>query len=153
LKTKNNATRNRAIVMARIAVIGAGAAGLAAAYRLTSDDRHVVTVLERQQRVGGRALNLDIGLPKGLVAQAGPTRFLPHFTRVLKLAREFGYATCPFYPATGTMVAHLAGSRVARYQPPRGAFWGYPEVNDCGNAFIVAAGIRLTRNFRRAVRK
>jgi monoamine oxidase len=139
--------------MARIAVIGAGAAGLAAAYRLTSGGRHMVTVLERQQRVGGRALTLDIGLPKGLIAQAGPTRFLSDFRRVLRLARKFGHTTCPFYPVTGTMVAHLGGSRIAHYQPPRGAFWGYPEDVDCGHAFIVAAGIRLARNFRRAVRR
>src|SRR5215831_19463009 len=126
--------------MARIAVIGAGAAGLAAAYRLACGHRHVITVLERQQRVGGRALTLDMGLPKGLVAQAGPTRFLPHFGRVFRLARKFGHATCPFYPATGTMVAHLGGRRIANYRPRGGAFWGYPEDVDCEQALIIATG-------------
>ena len=138
--------------MARIAVIGAGAAGLAAAYRLACDGRHVVTVLERQQRVGGRALTLDIGLPTGLIAQAGPTRFLPHFGRVFKLARKFDHATCPFYPTTGTMVALLGGNRIAHYQPRGGEFWGYPEDIDCGHAFIVAAGVRLARKLRNTVR-
>jgi monoamine oxidase len=138
--------------VARIAVVGAGAAGLAAAYRLARSGRHLVTVLERQGRVGGRALTLDIGLPKGSVAQAGPTRFLPHFGRVFRLARKFGLATCPFYPATGTMVAHLGGNRIEHYKPRGGAFWGYPEDVYDEHPFIVATGFRLARKVRNAVR-
>lgn len=81
----------------RVAVIGAGLAGLTAAYHLQRAGNDV-TVLETQSRVGGRALSLQTGLSEGLIAQAGPARFLGSFRRVSHFAREFGLAVLPFYP-------------------------------------------------------
>ena len=54
--------------MARVVVAGAGLSGLTAAYRLAEAD-HAVTVLEAQQRVGGRVRSVT--LENGAVAELG----------------------------------------------------------------------------------
>ena len=58
-------------------MIGAGLAGLAAAYEL-SEAGHKVTVLEAQSRPGGRVYTLREGFADGLYAEAGAEYFYPH---------------------------------------------------------------------------
>ena len=55
-----------------VVVIGAGIAGLAAAYRLVQDGM-LVTVIERDDRVGGKILTESVD---GFVIEAGPDAFL-----------------------------------------------------------------------------
>ncbi|MDP4021303.1 phytoene desaturase family protein [Methylobacterium sp. NEAU 140] len=59
------------MVVARIAVIGAGIAGLAAALRLAQDG-HAVTVLERASVPGGKMRSVAVD---GRAVEAGPTVF------------------------------------------------------------------------------
>lgn len=63
-----NATRPRKIV-----VVGAGMAGLVAAYELRHAG-HEVTILEAQQRIGGRILTLREPFSDGLHTEAGAMR-------------------------------------------------------------------------------
>jgi monoamine oxidase len=105
----------------RVAVIGAGLAGLTAAYHLRRAGNHV-TVIETQPRVGGRALSLQAGLSEGLIAQAGAARFLGSFRRVSHFAREFGLTMLPFYPRQGRIVGFRNATRSTDCSPRQDEF-------------------------------
>lgn len=68
----------------RVAVIGGGIAGLAAAYALRD---HAVTVLERDARLGGKVLTERVA---GFLLEAGPDSFLSTKPQAVTLAREVG---------------------------------------------------------------
>lgn len=108
----------------RVAVIGAGLAGLTAAYHLRRAGNDV-TVIETQPRVGGRALSLQAGLSEGLIAQAGAARFLGSFHRVSHFAREFGLTMLPFYPRQGRVVGLRNATRSTDCTPRQDELWGY----------------------------
>ena len=59
----------------RIIIIGAGLAGLSAAYELTQAG-HDVTILEARTRPGGRVFTLRDPFPEGIYAEAGATESL-----------------------------------------------------------------------------
>lgn len=81
----------------RIIVIGAGLAGLAAAYELTQAG-HDVRVIEAQSRAGGRVLTLREPFPEGLYAEAGAARIHVSQYRAIKYARLFNLKLARFYP-------------------------------------------------------
>src|SRR5688500_9204506 len=61
----------------RVIIVGAGLAGLSAAYELTQTG-HDVTVFEARTRPGGRVLTLRDPFPDGLYAEAGAARIPNH---------------------------------------------------------------------------
>ena len=73
--------------MARIVVVGAGMAGLTAAFRLTQA-RHDVTVLEARDRVGGRVHSVT--LSNGEVGELGGEWLSSDQVSVIGLADELG---------------------------------------------------------------
>jgi len=107
-----------------VIVLGAGLAGLSAAQHLVQGGCRV-TLLESQDRVGGRAFSMDRPLAVGLCAETGPARFPADFFRVLALARRFGLELEPFYPETGSIVGLIRGQRIVGYVPDEEQFWGY----------------------------
>jgi monoamine oxidase len=110
--------------MPHVAVLGAGVAGLTAAYRLRAAG-HRVTVFETQDRVGGRAMTIREPFSNGLAAEAGPARFPHSCVRVIRLAKKLGLELEPFYPDSGAPVGYFHGERVAGYEPTGEDFWGY----------------------------
>ena len=70
----------------RIAVVGGGITGLAAAYALRGHD---VTLLERDARLGGKILTERID---GFLLEAGPDSFLTTKPQAVALCREVGLA-------------------------------------------------------------
>ena len=112
----------------------------------------VVTVLERQSRVGGRALTLRSFFSLGLVPQAGPARFLGNFTRVAAFAEQCGLETADFYPSKGRIAAYLGGIRMDDY-PVFGDFWGYDVPKGFAPRAIRAARRMLARLLRREHRE
>ncbi len=70
-----------------VTIIGAGMAGLAAAYNLLRAGWHV-TVLEARDRVGGRVHTMR-GFSNGLVAEAGGEFIDQNHRRMLAFAKEF----------------------------------------------------------------
>ena len=70
-----------------VTIIGAGLAGLSAAYDLHNAGWQV-TVLEARDRVGGRVYTLH-NFSNGLVAEAGGEFIDKHHTRMLALVKEF----------------------------------------------------------------
>jgi monoamine oxidase len=94
----------------RVVVVGAGLSGLAAAGELVRRG-HVVTVVEAQERSGGRVLTLRAPLTEGLYGEAGAAR-IPHGHKItLEYVRRFGLELEPFYPSAGRFVVQEAGER------------------------------------------
>src|SRR5262249_36867548 len=95
----------------RVLILGAGLAGLAAAYEL--DRRgYAVTVLEARTRPGGRVLTLREPFSDGLYAEAGAI-FIPDDHDVtLKYARQFKLPLVPISRRTAAAMYYLRGQRV-----------------------------------------
>ena len=83
----------------RVVILGAGLAGLSAGYELTRAG-HEVTVLEAQERPGGRVLTLRT-FDEGLYGDAGAARIPDNHEATLRYVKEFGLRLVPFYPESG----------------------------------------------------
>jgi len=81
----------------KVLVLGAGMAGLVAAYELTKLG-HDVTVLEARTRPGGRVHTLREPFSDGLFAEAGAARIPDNHDLTLKYVKEFELPLEPFYP-------------------------------------------------------
>lgn len=93
----------RAATAPRIAVVGAGLAGLSAAYRIHRLTGWVPTVFEASQRVGGR-VRTRRGLAGGQTSEAGAGAIDRRAHAVLALAKEVG-----LWPMVDTWVRLPAG--------------------------------------------
>jgi monoamine oxidase len=95
----------------KVIVVGAGMAGLVAAYEL---DRagHAVTLLEARLRPGGRVLTLRQPFSDGLYAEGGAALIPNTHDLTIGYARQFQLKLVPFYPATGNFVSQIAGQRL-----------------------------------------
>lgn len=100
----------------KVIVVGAGLAGLSAAYELTRAG-HDVTVIEAQMRPGGRVLTARTPFADGLYAELGAARIPDNHALTLHYAREFGLELAPFTPSTLDDVRVIRGRRI---RVPRG---------------------------------
>jgi monoamine oxidase len=107
----------------RVIVVGAGLAGLSAAYELTRAG-HDVAVLEARTRPGGRVLTLRDTFPDGLYAEAGATRIPNHHHFTLKYVELFGLTLDPFQPPDVPSVHYVRGKRI-RVTPGQQVEWPY----------------------------
>jgi monoamine oxidase len=112
----------------RVVVIGAGLAGLAAAYELDARG-HDVTVLEAQLRPGGRVHTLRAPFTDDLYAEAGAISFSDSFRHFLRYVEAFKLPTAPLARPPLNAVYHLRGRR---FEVPRGAKpdWPYDLAED-----------------------
>lgn len=92
----------------RVLVLGAGMAGLTAALSLLRAG-HEVTVIEWQDRVGGRLLSLPIGA--GQYSEAGAGHFRANMPYVLHYLRTFGLPLLGLNDGLPTY--HVKGHRIA----------------------------------------
>ena len=79
---------------ARVAVIGAGIAGLTAARKL-HDAGYEVTVLEARERIGGRVYTVTDGVADGRHMELGAELIASAYTAVVALCEELGLALGP----------------------------------------------------------
>lgn len=93
----------------RVLVLGAGMAGLVAAYELMRQG-HEPVVLEAQQRVGGRVLTLRDFAP-GLYAEAGAMRIPRVHDLTLAYCARFGLTLRPFVMDNPRTLAYIQGVR------------------------------------------
>lgn len=107
----------------RIIVVGAGMAGLGAAFELAALG-HDVTVLEARARPGGRVLTLRDPFPDGLYADAGAMQVYDSHARVRRYLALFGLEVDPIRPAAPGSVLHLLGRRVD-VRPGQRVEWPY----------------------------
>lgn len=109
----------RAASRKRIVVVGAGLAGLSAAYELHRAGHHV-QVVEARRRCGGRVHTLRAPFRHGQYAEAGAVYVLDTHAATLHYAERFGVAllpsapivTLPAYHAGGVMLRAGGGGRV-----------------------------------------
>ena len=104
-------TIRRADAPKKVVIIGAGLAGLAAAYEL-SEAGHDVTVLEARIRPGGRVHTIRGQFADGLYAEAGATNVFDVHTWTIKYANLFGVALDTPTAPTGSSVFHVKGKRI-----------------------------------------
>jgi monoamine oxidase len=102
----------------RVVVLGAGLAGLGAAYNLMRHG-YDVTVLEAQDRPGGRVQTWRHGFQRGGHAELGAIRIFESHEHTLKYVSEFGLELTPY--DTGTRAFHMQGKRFL--PPPPGKPW------------------------------
>lgn len=95
----------------RIIVVGAGLAGLAAAYELVRVG-HEVLVLEAQERVGGRIQTLRAPFSDGLYAEAGGMRFPSSHDLTMAYVRKFGLRTAAFTMGNPECYVYMNGQRL-----------------------------------------
>jgi monoamine oxidase len=107
----------------KVIIIGAGLAGLSAAYELTQAG-HDVTVLEARARPGGRVHTLRDTFAEGLYAEAGAARVPNHHHFTLKYAELFGLTLDPFEPPDSPSVYHVRGKRI-QVTPGQKVEWPY----------------------------
>jgi len=106
----------------QVLVVGAGLAGLSAAYELSVAGHHV-KVLEAQDRPGGRVSTLREGFTQGLYAEAGAEYFYPtEPDYALSYINHFGLKVIPLQFATQNSIAYLNGTRV-QWTPSRQTKW------------------------------
>jgi monoamine oxidase len=108
-----------------VVVIGAGLAGLAAAYELTRAG-HEVTVLEARLRPGGRVHTLRDSFADGLYAEAGATHIPDNHKHTLHYIGLFGLPLDPVPPIQE--VYYVRGQRLA-VEPGVEPAWPV-ELND-----------------------
>ncbi|HSK63991.1 MAG TPA: FAD-dependent oxidoreductase [Pyrinomonadaceae bacterium] len=94
----------------KVLVLGAGMAGLVAAYELTQLG-HDVTVLEARTRPGGRVHTLREPFSDGLYAEAGAARISNLHELTLKYVKKFDLPLEPFYPRQLKAVRFDRGGR------------------------------------------
>jgi oxygen-dependent protoporphyrinogen oxidase len=73
--------------MKRVIIVGGGIAGLAAAYRLTQTPHVQITLIENDNRLGGKIVTDRVD---GYVVEGGPDTFLSYKPRGIGLCRELG---------------------------------------------------------------
>jgi monoamine oxidase len=114
LNLPNDAGRGRTV-----AILGAGVAGLCAAYELDRAGFDCV-ILEASRRVGGRSMTLRRGdvfaeaggpvqtceFDEGLYLNAGPGRLPHHHVHVIDYCRQFGVALQPYIFASRANLMH-----------------------------------------------
>jgi monoamine oxidase len=105
----------------RVIVIGAGMAGLVAAFELARQGHHPI-VLEAQNRVGGRVYTMRSFAP-GLYAEAGAMRVPRVHDLTLEYCDLFGLELRPFVMGNPKALVHIGGQRMtaeeAASQPER----------------------------------
>jgi len=95
----------------KIIVVGAGLAGLSAAYELTQAG-HDVTVLEAQLRPGGRVLTLRAPFSDGLYAEVGAMHIPETHDLTLRYAQLFNLALDLEPAFTSASLSFVRGKRI-----------------------------------------
>jgi hypothetical protein len=102
----------------RICIVGAGAAGLSAAYYLKERGYGRVTVLEAASRVGGKCHSVDF---RGRSFDVGANYVTASYSEVLRLARKFGAA---LYTESAATIGRVAPDGKIKFRTPLAAIAG-----------------------------
>jgi monoamine oxidase len=129
---------NRRGAPKRVIIIGAGLAGLSAAYELTQAG-HDVTVLEARTRPGGRVHTLRDPFAEGLYAEAGAARIPNHHHFTLRYVQLFGLTLDPFEPLDLPSVYYVRGKRI---QALRGQKVEWPHELTAEERALGVSGMR-----------
>jgi monoamine oxidase len=118
--------RSAATERTRVVVVGAGLAGLAAAYELTRAGVEVL-VLEARGRPGGRVHTLRDPFDDGLYAEAGAVFIPGHHAQTLRFVRELGVELQPVeHGGRGHAGRVFVNGQAVRLQPGAPPHWPVP---------------------------
>jgi monoamine oxidase len=138
-----------------VAVLGAGVAGLCAAYELDRAGYDCV-ILEADSRLGGRSLTVrrgdsysELGGPvqqcafeEGLYLNVGPGRIPHHHVHVIDYCRRFGVTVQPFIFASRANLVHTGHLGNGRTMPVRRALYDLQgHVSELLDKCIAKGGI------------
>ncbi|MBS1789289.1 MAG: FAD-dependent oxidoreductase [Acidobacteria bacterium] len=101
----------RAGAAKKVIIIGAGLAGMCAAYELVQAG-HEVTVLEARMRSGGRVWTLRDNYPEGMYAEAGATNVFDNHEWTNKYIKLLGVAIDQMESTSGASIYYLRGKRI-----------------------------------------
>lgn len=121
LATPALSTWTQNVAKKKVLVLGAGLAGMAAAYELLQAG-HDVTVLEARMRSGGRVWTWRDAFPPGMYAEAGATNVFDNHAWTMKYLQLLGVALDPMVSHPGAAMYHLRGQRVL-LTPNRPVAW------------------------------
>ncbi|MGB7785779.1 MAG: NAD(P)/FAD-dependent oxidoreductase [Salinimicrobium sp.] len=107
----------------KVLILGAGLAGLSAAWELR-EAGHDVTVLEARERAGGRVSTLRKPYPEGLYAEEGAVAFSSSYTQALKYIDKFGLSKLPWGPPEEPTIYYLNGKKLI-VKPGETPDWPY----------------------------
>ena len=122
----------------RVIVVGAGLAGLCAAYELAALG-HDVSILEAQERPGGRVQTLRAPFTGDLYAEAGASRIPTSHDLTLGYARRFGLPVAPFEPVDLPSIRYAYKSRA---QVVPGAPFEWPAAVSAAQRRLTPADVR-----------
>ncbi|MGW1678733.1 protoporphyrinogen oxidase [Saccharopolyspora sp. NPDC002376] len=125
----------------RVAVVGGGIAGLAAAHRLRRElgPQAEIVLVEQASRVGGKLRTVELA---GRSYDVGAEAFLARRPEVLRLADELGVADDVVHPG-GFSASVRAGGRTRRL--PTGTVMGVPAEPESVQDVLSDAGLSLVR--------
>jgi len=113
----------------RVIIVGAGLAGLSAAYEL-SQSGHDVTILEARTRPGGRVCTLREPFADGLFAEAGAENVFDNHHWTLKYITLFGIELASPQPGpTLTSLYYVRGKRL-EIRPGMNPDWPFSLTDD-----------------------
>ncbi len=95
----------------KVLVLGAGLAGLGAAWELKKAG-HEVTVLEARNRPGGRVSTIRKPFAEGLYAEEGAAGYSSSYTHATKFIDEFGLERIPWPMPEKAVTYHLNGKSI-----------------------------------------
>src|SRR5438477_2534392 len=95
----------------KVLILGAGMAGLTAAYELLKAG-HAPIILEAQNRLGGRVLTLRAPFAEGLHAEAGAMRIPKTHDLTHYYCHQFGLELDPFTMGNPENYIYLRGNKM-----------------------------------------
>lgn len=107
----------------KVIIIGAGLAGLSAAYELT-EAGHEVTVLEARPRPGGRVFTLRGQFADGLYAEAGATNVFDVHDRTRRYIKLLDVKLDPSPASPHSSIFHIRGKRIV-LKPGKAVEWPF----------------------------
>ncbi|NUT51331.1 MAG: FAD-dependent oxidoreductase, partial [Saccharothrix sp.] len=122
----------------RVAVVGGGISGLAAAYRLRErlGPTAEITVVEQADRLGGKLRTIEVG---GHAYDVGAEAFLRRRPEAADLVAELGLADQVVHPTTAPSAIHAGGG--TRPIPAR-TLMGVPGSVDAVREVLSPEGLR-----------